>query len=240
MPILPALPSRRNFLPETLCGDTRRCVPTCTTRPAARAALTIARPSMIVCPMGFSTYTWAPAFTAAIIGSAMPVVRRRDDRDVGLLLLQHLAIVLILLRHVARPLRRLLGALGKLPLVHVHQRHDLAPPGGRRLAQNVRSPPPAADQGRAIGLVLLGIHESGEAQRGSGGEGTVEECPTVHRHDRLLAERRRALSPPVSRTTYATLCVYAIQFSGGRPRVKRKMAPAGQEWLPAEPSIVTG
>ena len=40
---------------EMLCGETRRCVPTCTTRSAVRAALTIARPSWIVWQIGFST-----------------------------------------------------------------------------------------------------------------------------------------------------------------------------------------
>ena len=40
---------------EMLCGETRRCVPTWTTRSAARAALTIAAPSWMVCEMGFST-----------------------------------------------------------------------------------------------------------------------------------------------------------------------------------------
>ena len=57
-------------MPETLCGETRRCVPTCTTRSASRAAFTIARPSRTVWPIGFSTYTCAPAFTAAIVTSA--------------------------------------------------------------------------------------------------------------------------------------------------------------------------
>ena len=41
-----------------------------TSRPLSRAAFTIALPSSIVWPIGFSTYTCAPDFTAAIVGSA--------------------------------------------------------------------------------------------------------------------------------------------------------------------------
>ena len=42
-------------MPQMLCGETRRWVPTWTTRSAARAASTIARPSWIVWQIGFST-----------------------------------------------------------------------------------------------------------------------------------------------------------------------------------------
>src|SRR5262245_61921114 len=57
-------------MPETWCGPMRRCSPTCTTRPASRAALTIARLSPTVWPVGFSTKTWAPAFSAVTVSSA--------------------------------------------------------------------------------------------------------------------------------------------------------------------------
>ena len=70
MPIFPACPDCKNSRAEMLCGATRRCVPTCTTRSAARAAFTIASPSITVCEIGFSTYTCAPEFTAAMVISA--------------------------------------------------------------------------------------------------------------------------------------------------------------------------
>ena len=43
---------------------------TCTVRPCFRAAASIACPSTTSTLIGFSTYTSAPASTAAIIGSA--------------------------------------------------------------------------------------------------------------------------------------------------------------------------
>ena len=63
MPILPALPSLRNFMPETWCGPIRRCRPTCNDVAGARAAFSMARLSWIVCPVGFSTKTWRPALS---------------------------------------------------------------------------------------------------------------------------------------------------------------------------------
>ena len=100
----PPCPLLRNCMPDTLCGDTRRCVPTCTTRSASRAAFTIARPSRIVWLIGFSTYTCAPALHRRDRHQRVPVVRRGVDHDLRLLLLEQLAVVLVPLRLVARPL----------------------------------------------------------------------------------------------------------------------------------------
>jgi len=70
MPTCPAPPSLRNLSALTWCGPIRRCRPTCTTLPLSFAALSIALLSWTVWPVGFSTNTCAPAFTAAIEISA--------------------------------------------------------------------------------------------------------------------------------------------------------------------------
>jgi hypothetical protein len=48
----------------------RRWSPTWTTLPVSFAAFSIARLSLTVWPVGFSTNTWAPALSAAIVVSA--------------------------------------------------------------------------------------------------------------------------------------------------------------------------
>ena len=77
MPTLPALAG----LAGTSCPRRGAGRSAGAARPAppgrlSRAAFTIARLSLIVWPVGFSTKTCAPAFTAAIVGQRVPVVGR--------------------------------------------------------------------------------------------------------------------------------------------------------------------
>jgi len=80
----------------------------------------------------------------------VPVVGRRVDDDLRLFALEQLAVVAVGLGRVARQLRDRVGALLQLALVDVAQRDDLHPAIFQRVGQNVRPPPPRADEGEGL------------------------------------------------------------------------------------------
>ncbi len=66
----PSLPERTISAAFWKCSPERCCVPICETRLYRRAALTIVRPSMMLCEIGFSQYTSLPAMQAVMNGMA--------------------------------------------------------------------------------------------------------------------------------------------------------------------------
>ena len=129
MPILPSLPERMNSRPATLCGETRRCVPTCTTLPRCAGGI-----------------DHRPAFADRVadrlldvdVGAGLhggdrvqrvPVVGRGDDADLGLFPVEQFAIVAVVLGAFAGELLDL-GAGGvEQALVDIAQGDDVALPG---------------------------------------------------------------------------------------------------------------
>ena len=134
----------------------RRCVPTCTTRLYLRAAASIAWPSATSTLMGFWQYTSDARFHGLDHGERVPVIRRRDQDNVQILLAQHLAVVGI----GARLLLRLLaagddvGRFGQHLLSTSHKRNHLDRRDLNQPQQIGLAVPARADQAHAAGLVV--------------------------------------------------------------------------------------
>jgi hypothetical protein len=84
MPISPIWPERMNSRPLMLCGEMRRCVPTWTTRPVARAAFTIARSFHDRVAEGLFNVNVGAGFDGGDHRQRVPMIGRADDGDIGL------------------------------------------------------------------------------------------------------------------------------------------------------------
>src|SRR5438046_241797 len=75
----------------------------------------------------------------------MPVNRRGDDDDVGLLAREHFAVIGVMFGRIAGERRDRRRAFGELRLINIAKADDADAFIGQRRGENVRAPPPAAD-----------------------------------------------------------------------------------------------
>ena len=110
----------------------------------------------------------------------MPMIRRGNKDQLGLLAIQHLPVVSVQLRLVSVQILDLFRRNLPHSRVHIAQGDHLDPAAGDRFAQNVHSPPTGADQRRAILTTGVGRpNEGGGGQQRTGGHGTSDKLPAI-------------------------------------------------------------
>jgi hypothetical protein len=110
----------------------------------------------------------------------VPMIRRGDEHDLRLLLLQQLAEVVIRLRLVAIQVGDLFSRNFAHVLMHVAQADDLDASAGDCFLENVFTPPAAADERGAEFLRRVGgADERSGGEHGAGEGGLLDEPATV-------------------------------------------------------------
>ena len=113
----------------------------------------------------------------------VPMIRRGDDDDLGLLLLQQLAVIVVGLGLVAAQIVHLLGRHFAPAFVHVAEGDDFHASAFHRLLEDILAPPTGADERGAELLPRLGsaqqIRRGGEGGSRRGG-GELDELAALH------------------------------------------------------------
>ena len=86
----------------------------------------------------------------------VPMIRRGNDDDLRLLLVEQLTVIAIVLELIAGQLAHLLSGQVELVLIDVAHCDEFALIGAQRFAQDVLSPPAATDECSSVLLATLG------------------------------------------------------------------------------------